>query len=98
MDDDVVQVQDDTIQDDVVQDDVVQVQDDVVITVDPGITKKKFFLICESQQVYLKLDEEYYLFLDKLLPLINGQYTLGQIKEKMDLQDNETVDKAIAFF
>lgn len=78
---------------------VIQKVDDLILCIDRGFTKKKYFLLCDSRQVYIKLEEGHYRILDKLLPFLDGNYKISQIKQNLGSEgmDEGILDKAIEF-
>lgn len=78
---------------------VIQKEDDLILSIDTGITKEKYFLLCDSKQIYIKLDRNHYLLLQRLFPMLDGRYEMEQIKQQMGSEGIEAgiVDRAIEF-
>lgn len=62
---------------------VIQKEDDLILCIDPGVTKEKYFLLCESKQTYIKLEKNHYFIMERLFPLLDGHYEVQQIKQEM---------------
>lgn len=76
-----------------------RVVDDLTLYEDPGLTTKKYFLLSDERETYLKLDEQQYLYFKLLLPYLNGFTSKEQIEENLKNELGQSIDisKGIEF-
>lgn len=76
-----------------------RVVDDLTLYEDPGFYKKKYFLLSDERETYLKLNEQQYLYFKVLIPYLNGSIKKEQIEEeiKNDLGQSIDISKGIEF-
>jgi hypothetical protein len=76
-----------------------RVVDDLTLYEDPGFNKKKYFLLSDEREIYLKLDEQQYLYFKVLIPYLNGLTNKEQIEEELRNQLGQSIDisKGIEF-
>ncbi|MHB1391645.1 MAG: site-2 protease family protein [Clostridia bacterium] len=79
--------------------DKLQVVEDLTLFEDPGLRKKKYFLLSDSREIYLKLDEQRFHFFKMLIPYLHGTDTKEIIEEKIceDVGKPVKITKALEF-
>ncbi len=77
-----------------------QLVDDIVLFKDPGVFKKKYYLISNGRNVCLKLDEAKYTFFSKIIPYFNGNYSRDKIEKMTEVDFGEVfpISQLIDFF